>query len=65
VGQAGSALWILRGAGVDHREERKDWRFGPLADDDGQSVRQFLDGDALLKGRDILGGGESGKDEKK
>jgi hypothetical protein len=64
LGQARPALGILRGAGVDHREERKDRRFGPLANEDGQSVRQLLDRDAFLKRRHILGGGESGKDDK-
>ncbi len=45
----------MRRTGIDHGEEREDRRLRTLANQNGQAVRQFLDRDALFKGREILG----------
>ena len=55
VRQAGFILRVLRGAGVDHGEERKDRGFGSLPEDDRQTVGQGFDCDPLLVGSQILG----------
>ena len=54
VRQAGFVQRILRRAGIDHGEEREHRRLGPAPQDDGQTVRQSLDRDPLLVGRQVL-----------
>jgi hypothetical protein len=44
-------------------EERKHWRHRPLDDHGSQAVAQFLDGDALFKGGDVLSVARSYKEK--
>ena len=53
-----------RCAHVDVGKKREDGRLRTLTDDEGQSVGQFLDRDALFEGSDVLSQSNGGKDQK-
>src|SRR5271157_1656685 len=55
-GQSGLAAGIVHVARIHNGEVGKDGSFGALADDQCESVRQYFDGDALLKIREEMGG---------
>ena len=55
VGEPGGAHRVLRGAGIDQREERENRSLRALTDYQSEPVGQFLHRDALLERRDILG----------
>ena len=57
VRQAGFTKRILGRAGIYMRVEGKHRRFGALQDDHSQPIGEFLDGNPLFEGGNILGGG--------